>query len=201
MFVPVPNVIQLRVQATYLDQPVENVFHALAVEAPYNAAGAINLATAVRDTWVASVLPPLNINYICQQVRAIGQGSETDFSVTVPFVGAPAGSNATEPMSGQSAFVLTARTNKRGPWNRGRSYLAGLSDSECEGNFVSQAFANAALAGYQAVRATIVATGYVPVVVSREYQGAPRTIGLSELLTLWNVRSLRIRTQRGRNQD
>lgn len=200
-FVPVPSVIQIRVQGVYLDEPVENVFHALAVEAPYTAGGATGLATAVRDAWITAALPHHSNLYNAQQVRAIGQASDTDFSVVVPFVGAPPGQDASPALPANNAFVVTHRTNKRGPWNRGRTYFTALVEANVTGNFVSQAYANACLATLNAVRTAIANAGYVMVVVSRRLNNAPRVNGLSEPITTFNVRNLRVDSQRGRNED
>lgn len=200
-FVPIPLCIQLRVQAELSGEPIENTFHALAVEAPYTAAGATALATAVRDAWQASMMPPLSTAYLALQVRALGQASASDFSVTVPFTGGPTGSNATGPLPANNAYVITHRTANRGRSFRGRTYVAGLVEGETSGNFVTQAWANAVLGGLNAVRTAITTAGYVMVVASRYANNAPRVQGITTAITGFNLRNLRVDSQRGRNQD
>lgn len=197
-FVPVPATVQLRVQQTYLDIPIETTMYFRAGEVAFNAAAALALATAVRDAWATNMMPNLNTNCLIRQVAALDMSSATGFSVVSSLVTPVAGGRAGTPTPGNVAFVLTKRTANRGRSFRGRAYIGGLDELDTDGNNLLQSRASAILTSYNAVVTAGLGPGWQHVVVSRVANGAPRVTGVATPVAAVEVRDLRLDSQRGR---
>jgi hypothetical protein len=110
------------------------------------------------------------------------------------------GSGAPEtPCSPALCCVVSFHGNKRGKWNAGRNYVAGLSEDDVDQVDIQQGTQDAILQAYTNLIDTP-PSGWLWVVASRYKDKAPRTVGVTTPVTGALVRSGRFGLQRRRAQ-
>lgn len=101
-------------------------------------------------------------------------------------------------MPNSVSFAISFRTAGRGRSSRGRNYFCGLTESQVAGNTVAPSVVAALQAAYAAFLATVDATVYTWVVVSRFADGLPRTTGLTQPVTSVVITDSTVDSQRRR---
>jgi len=87
-------------------------------------------------------------------------------------------------LPGNCSLSISFRTAGRGRSSRGRNYFVGLVESQVNGDVVNGGNVDAYQTLYEElIGAGSVVTGWQWVVVSRFFNGAPRTAGLAQPVT------------------
>lgn len=110
----------------------------------------------------------------------------------------PAGSTSGLVKPNNVAFVITHRTAARGKSFRGRSYIAGWTDSTVTGNYLGVAYADGLAASFNSMRTDLALDDIKFCVLSRRINGAWRENGVATPVTLSLYRDLALDSQRGR---
>lgn len=198
-FIPVPNVAQANVRATLMGKPVENVLHySNPTFAPWTEAGIATLAQNIATAWAATMLTALVDDYIFLSVLVTDLevvGSYTYEHIVTP---ADPGSGVGDPLPANNAICITHRTGLSGKWNRGRTFICGLSDANADGNYLAAASAAYIGGQWAAFMAAMSADDHQLVIVSKRFNKAPRTVGLAHFVTSTGLRNNRIDSQRRR---
>lgn len=155
------------------------------------------LATAVA-TWVTDFLAPLlSDDWSATRVRAVDLGSATGF-VASANIGATGGV-AGESNPNNVAACVSLRTAQRGRSGRGRNFVPGIPGSVVTLNTLDPTFIADLISAYtELIGAGTFVTGWQLVVLSRQFEGAPRAEGIgipvTEAIMVTNfVRSMRSR--------
>lgn len=164
-FIPAENTAQVRVNQRLHDQDVTNTFY-VTKNAEWGTADLIALANLFISWWNDSLSDNLSVNIGLASVSARSMQAEDAPGVEI---GAPAGSTGVLPaqaMPGNAAMVVKHTTGLTGRNRRGRTYVAGLTEVQAEGNLWAALARDAVVASFGELRNSLIAAGYVPVVAS-----------------------------------
>jgi hypothetical protein len=103
------------------------------------------------------------------------------------------------PLSPAMCCVVTFRGNKRGPWNSGRNFVAGLTEQSCDQTNIGQDVIDSLVTAYQAL-IDQPPSGWTWVIASRYFKKAPRSTGVVTPVKTVLVRSDRFGVQKRRAQ-
>lgn len=196
-FIPVPNTAQVTILQSLFGQEVVNVLHFFR-SGGYDLDTLIDLASAVRDRWAIEILPNQSVDLSFDGVRARNLDIADGFQFEVQSGVANQGSATGGGMPGNVAFVITHRTANIGRSRRGRSYIAGLAESQVVGNALAAPVASAFVSGFNGLRTFLAGQGDQLVVASRFTGKLPRVVGVTSLVITSVARDLNVDSQRGR---
>lgn len=176
-FIPVPNCFQVTMNATWLGQEVQNVFH---VRTDFDDPPPLPSVVATTFiNWAVAELIPLvsdQVTYRSVIVTDISVPNGAQFSGAFP--PASTGDQVSPSMPSGVTVAVSWRTGFSGRSFRGRSYHIGLVESQVDANEVASATL-ASLSGAYAQLVTDCATDGFPLVVASRYtNGAPRVNGI-----------------------
>ena len=196
-FVPATNVVQAEMIYTFAGQRCENVLH-------YQRGG--GWTTAQMDalggalgSWFAANMPgslagTISLDMIRLTDLTTQNSPVIEFVTGLPIIGTAVG----DALPNNCALVFTKRTANRGRSYRGRYYHMGMVETQCAGNFVTNAFMASLAPKIAGLLSFSVDSVICPlVVVSRFTGGAPRATAVVTPVTTF-AGNTRIDSQRRR---
>lgn len=175
-FVPAPNIVELQFRQTFALQQTMNRIHVNVLTPPTEAICQA-IATAGAVWWTNNVDSIVTSQLALREVYTKSlheeNGPQASFSSGLP----ASGTVADDPLPNSVSIAASLRTGLTGRSARGRWFWQGLTESQVTGNVVvagSLASIDAALTN---LRSSIVALGYLWVVVSYITNNAPRVGG------------------------
>jgi hypothetical protein len=167
----------------YGGQEVVNVFNVQTPAAP-TSTDRTNIATAFHTWWTnnlkAYLVPDMKLTLIRVVDLSSQNSPSTEVSVSPPEAGTASGSDS---VAG-GALVVTHRTGLRGRNYRGRTYLAGWSESQRTDNVsVVLTYATNLVNAFVALVTALNSAGYALVVLSKFFNKAPRGQGAKTVIT------------------
>lgn len=182
-FIPVPQVCQVELIYSWLDQRIENVLHYKA-DGVFGPDDMMELANNHVEWFSSDLRPEVAPEMSLVQIDCTDLSSEIapaiSYSTGLPL----AGSNASPTLPSNVAICLTKRTVLRGRSYRGRIYQGGLVENGVTGNTVFPTYLANILAAYENLKSyagTLV--NWDMVVVSRYSGNAPRVEGVTTNVT------------------
>lgn len=178
-FIPVPGGIQAELRYNLLGQRTENVlwFRTPSLAVP-TVADLTDVAEMLSTWWNASVKPLQGANTTLREIYLTGQNAADGASYTYT-TGLPVdGTLSGEALPNNCALVVSLRTEKRGRSYRGRVYHMGITEGVCNGNQVTDTYANNVVSAYDALISDAATAGFNLVVCSRRSGNAPRASGV-----------------------
>jgi hypothetical protein len=140
------------------------------------------LATELRSFWedelAGHVVQDLELN----EIYITDLTSNTAPTYTYPISPASTGDLAGAPLPSNCTFCVSFRTDGRGRSSRGRNYVAGLAESNVNGNVLDPVDADGIVAAYtNGILANVTLDGYFTWVVLSQYENKqPRTNALAQ---------------------
>lgn len=139
-FVPFEDTIKAELIFLCLDQPVQNVFHYM-VDATPDLTTAEDLAEGLVAWWKNNLQAEVHSGVTLYSVECTIMENENDPGILYT-TGLPAtGAAASPAMPNNVTVAVQWKTAFRGRSYRGRTYHVGLTESNCENNYLTQAFA------------------------------------------------------------
>lgn len=169
VFVPVADVGEFVVVQQLFGQNVLNVYH-IKKEGGWTSASLATMCEALISAYNDHIASnqSTDIQYIIVRARdlttAAGAVAEVNFP---PLSGGDAGASSSP---GNVAFCVSHKTGLAGRSFRGRTYLAGITETATQGNVLAPASVNNIVAAFDALDGVITAAGGTWGVVSR-YSG------------------------------
>lgn len=198
-FQPAPLVCQVNVRADLFTEKIENVLNfVLAANTLYTAQDVQDIAELTLAAWAANMCPVAGGNYVLREVTATALDSVGSPTFTAIPLNPIAGGAAGETLAGSQALVITHKTGLSGRSFRGRTYLAGLTESQVNGNFITAATETAISAAWAATFDAWTNAGHELCVVSRWSNKVLRTIATHAVVTATGITNTRVDTQRRR---
>lgn len=183
-FVPTPNTVKVCLRYLQNGQNTCNIFHVDCGEEPTPTL--LNTVAAVFFNWW-NVTQKLNINTATslQAIEVTDVSSPSDdgivYTTDLPMAGTLGG----DPMPNNVTVAVKKATGFTGRSRRGRTYIAGLSESSLASG--RQSITSTAQSAFQdsfaLLRDQLLAAGFTWVVNSLVTGGAPRTEGLNTAIT------------------
>lgn len=197
-FVPIPDVWQVELRYTYLEEQCENTLYFKATSGnPDNSP--IDLSNAVLLWWNANIRPYLSNQLTLREIYVTDLSSATGAAYTfVPPTPLPVGGDTAAAMPGNVSLAVSFRTAARGRSYRGRNYIVGLVEPAVTGNAVSTDFASGMQTGYSELLDSPFSDDWLWVVASRFANNAPRAVGLATPVTSVTVVDPYVDSQRRR---
>lgn len=184
-FVPVENTALVECRMHYDNQKVENTLW-VENESAWDGDSLAELATEVKDWWVASYSTICSNTVALNEVVCTDMTSETGAQASLAGAGA-AGGVGSGSLPGGTAFTVSFRTALRGRSFRGRNYIVGIPQDFRSGiSGVDVDYVEAVINAYNDFKSAISTAGWTWVVVSR-FSGIggtppkplPRTAGVT----------------------
>jgi hypothetical protein len=182
-YIPAPQTVMAELRFLWSTQKVENVLY-------FQASG--GLTTALMTTLGNNLIGWWNTNFkpISSNILNLNEVFLTDLttqtSPTVSVVtGLPSpGTDAAESMPFNVSLCFSFRTAGRGRTSRGRNYVPGLTEGKVNGNGILSSYFTPATAAYTTlIGAGTFTPGLQWCVVSRHFNGVPRTSALVQPIT------------------
>lgn len=192
-FVPIPDVCKAVVGATTGARDWS--FSLYFAQPGFDSVDMQSLAEYLEDTWLVNLADELSDNTKIKQLTLYDMRSEdgdklvTALDIDGTAIGVPA--------SVASACVVTYYASKRGPWNRGRSYITGINEEAIDEYTVTQGKADGIRDVFKELLTEIIA-GWTWVVVSTYKANEKRLEGVWAPVISAIVRNLVLGTQRRR---
>ena len=164
-FIPAENTAQVRINQRLHDQDITNTFY-VQKNSEWGTADLIALANLVIAWWNDDLSDNLSINLGLSSVSARSMQAEDAPGVEI---GAPPGSAGLLPaqaMPGNVALVVKHTTGLTGRNRRGRTFVAGITEVQAEGNLIAALARDAIVVAFGELRNDLIAAGYTHVVAS-----------------------------------
>jgi hypothetical protein len=182
----------------FLSQRLTNTIY-IRQDNPITPADLGDIASSLVTLWAQNVMPRLS-----NQTRFVGV-SVRDLSVqnglVFDYTGQPlpvSGGIPGPPAPSSVAVVVSLRTDRAGRSYRGRLYLAGLSETQTDGNFFNGNLPTLLANAVTNVLLGLATGTRVPVVVSKFFNKNPRPSGVTTPITAVAARTVRVASQRKR---
>lgn len=197
-YVPVPNVAQVEVRASFLGEQVENVYHFQFTDGTIDFLALQALVDAVGAAWITEMLPQLQGNYTLREVYGVDLTTVSGPAATYVAPASSDGALSGDPATGATCLCISLRTAKRGRGFRGRKYICGLRDIDIQGNVMLTGPATALLAAHNDFITAVETGTWSFGIVHRFENGVSLAEGefnavLSQLLVDFNIDSQRRR--------
>lgn len=181
-FIPVPNTVQVEVIFEMQDQVVENtLYYANDTPSIENATALLEAVnTAIQDQLIPLLSSAITlVRLVATLISAI------DGFVVTNTTGLPVdGGGSADALPSNVALCISKRTALRGRSARGRNYIAGIPlDARESQDVLTSAFTTAVVSAFETILGAGADDGWVPVVVSRFHDNAPRVTGVTNPIT------------------
>lgn len=196
-FVPFNHVLFASVRFLLDGQHIENGFHVDFGSAAFEDS-ATAVAGALEATWWADIRAQLTTALVHQETYIVDLDNQFGASATFPPFADPAGASTGNSVPNNVALCVTHRTAGRGRSFRGRSFVAGIDEASFDVSTINTTAQAAIAAAFNNLRTTLATDDLIYVVASREFNGAPRTTGVSNAITVSLVRDRVADSQRRR---
>jgi hypothetical protein len=181
-FIPVENTIQVELRYIVLAQQCENTLYFYNDEG-YSASDLITLTGLVGDWWDEYLRPYQGAAVTMNEIYATDLTTATSPTYSDTTRNGQAGeATATAILPTNVTLTVSFRTQGRGRSARGRNYFVGLTEGSVVGNTVDTGIVTGIEAAYNNIP-TAIGYPWTWVVVSRYFNGAPRTEGLRQTVT------------------
>jgi hypothetical protein len=198
-FIPIPNTVLVRL---YLKTAVAELKASVSVffsKAGFTVSDMEDLLDHLASNFVTDLMDPLCDDYNAYLLEAYDMTAVDGYKVTKA-IDIDGGSATLEtPVSPALSCVVTFRGNKRGKWNSGRNFVAGLWEGDVDQVDIGSTTTAAIISAYQSL-IDDPPTGWQWVIASRYFQKAPRAVGVTTPVETVLVRSARFGVQRRRTQ-
>lgn len=164
-FIPAENTAQVRVNQTLHGQKITNTFY-VTKNAEWGTADLVALANLFISWWNDDLSDNLSVNLGLTSVSARSMQAEDAPGVEIAAPALSVGLLPEQAATGNVAFVVKHVTGLTGRNRRGRSFVAGLTEVQVEGNLVAALTRDTILVAFGELRDRLIAAGYVPVVAS-----------------------------------
>jgi hypothetical protein len=198
-FIPVPQCVHVKFSIKTGTAELPANFGLYFQRQEFGSAEMEGLLDELESGFCADVMAHLDSNYNMHQITAWDLRSVDGYKATkaVNIDGGSAPGNT--PLSPADCMVVSFHSAKRGKWNQGRVFLAGISEQNAD-----QVDINGTLITEELLAFTNLIsdppTGWTWVIVSRRLNKQPRTEGIWSAVTGALVRSPRFGIQRRRAQ-
>jgi len=177
-FQPAPNVVQVELRGTYLGEQVENLLY---FETPTTPTAAVvqEIAEQVEGWFITEVLPFLAPEYVWREAyaRSLNTAAAPEYTSNAN----SGDTSAQDPpgLPGNVTWTIQFRTGLTGRSFRGRNYIPAIPPGGVSGNALTQAWADAFVAGYEALLTVASGFDWEWVVLSRQQGNVvlPNAIG------------------------
>ncbi len=197
-YIPVPGVVQVVVNQELAGEPIMNVYNVSRGSGP--TPSTLEEIALLFELWWVQQIAPLVVDDL-KLISVVVTDLETETSGRyVKFAPSSAvGAITTAPMPNNVALVISWTGAQRGRGSQGRTYHAGLADSQVEGSYVSSGIAASINAAYATIRSRLqtLSTANVQAIVSYCLGGVWRTVGVGTAITN-STAGTRVDTQRRR---
>lgn len=182
-FIPVQDVAMVELRMLLGNKQVENTLY-FEASAGVNESNMNALAAAVKVWWATNMVSLVSQSLALIEVYVTDLTSQTgptvSYTTDLPITGTVTG----DLMPGNVSLAVSFRTSGRGRSSRGRNYLTGFVESQVVGDVINAGNTDPYQAAYEEmVGAGTLVAGWQWVVVSRFFNNAPRTAGLSQPVT------------------
>lgn len=198
VFQPVVNAAEAAIHGLLHGKPVTNVLNFAFTTEPTES-DLQTLATTV-DTWMGTTwLPDVSAEY-----EYLGTSAKSLISATAPYATAALGAGVggrveTTPVSNQVSFAIRFTSALTGRSNRGRFYVAGLTDGDFSSpNYVDISRVSAWVTNLGTLQAACLAVDFTLSIVSRVQGGVRLDFGELIPVTAIGFSDLRVDTMRRR---
>lgn len=197
-YVPGNGIAQVEARFSLNGQRVENTLYYDFKSSTFG-----DFITAIFDNYQTILWAQLraicSVNISLQEIFVTDLTTQTSPTAVETSITNPLGVVNTDAVPNGTALVVCFRTNGRGRSSRGRNYIAGIA----EGNKTASQFSVGAVvaveSAYAALQDEMGSLGFPQVVFSRFSNGQPRAVGLSQVVTAYDVVTPFTRSQRNRN--
>lgn len=178
-FIPVENTAHILIQGHVDNQEVDNDLYFRSQTGAITQASLVTLMNAVHTWWNDNMIPLLNEAYVFGLMRARDLTTQFGFVAEAGF-GPVNGGVSGEAAPNNCTMAVSFRTAFAGRAFRGRNYVPCLTNSEVNENTIDATFSANVVSAYNQLVAGNPSqpAGWVWVVVSRQFNGVPRTVGV-----------------------
>lgn len=197
-FVPNPIIVRVTHRMDQAGLPMYNVmYHEF--DGAHTPASMANVAQQLGTLYTNTILEQLaaGVNYEECVVYSMSSESAPQGAWSAP--DPSPGGISSQSIARGSAAVVTLRTANRGRSSRGRSYLPGMPESDVTDGVMTGPYTASLETAYNNYRTGAAALDMALVVYSQFTGGAPRSVGLAQLVTSVEIRSSIVGSQRRRN--
>jgi hypothetical protein len=198
-FIPFPNTVLVRL---YVRTAVAELKASISLwfsKPDFTKADMEDLLADLESDFVPVLADKLCDDYTFYLLEAYDMTAEDGFKVTRTIDIAGGSGAADTPVSPALSCVVTFRGAKRGQWNSGRNFVAGLTEQSVDQVDIQQVVVDQILLAYQTL-IDAPPSGWTWVVASRFFKKAPRTTGVVTPVESVLVRSNRFGVQKRRAQ-
>jgi len=182
-FQPVPDGIEIVLDATQNTVPVVNVFN-VKDTSTHDATLLEAYANAVLTWWQTNVAPELHQSYVLNAVKVTSLELSTGPQFILPVTSSNTGALTGDPVAANAALVISWRTASIGRSFRGRTYQGGMDTvALATAQEVTTGFVSAMALNYANLIDAITAVGGALSVLSRFALGVARVAGLLTEIT------------------
>jgi hypothetical protein len=195
-FIPLPNGFKIELEYQLNGQAVINIYHTTSA-LPVNTTNLTALANIFISWWQNSQRQNFSNQMSLLTVTTTDIRVDNGLQQVVPVTVNNAGTLAAAPAPNNIAVVMSWRTGFSGRSFRGRTYHAGILNTEVSDNLISTTLANNLLADATTLLSDLVTGGHNLVVFSQFADGSPRVTGVGTAINQAII-DTRIDTQRRR---
>jgi hypothetical protein len=181
-FIPVPDCAQVEIVFSVESQIVENVRFYQGTDLSGTSLAALVEAVnaAIRDQLLPLLHSSLSLIRVVGQIIDAVDGIVYTSTTSLPAAGGAGGTS----LPNNVAMCVSLRTAQAGRSFRGRNYICGIPSAQrSTNNLLESSFVSDVIDAWTTVGLAAVDDGWVPVVVSRFHDGAPRTTGVATEIT------------------
>lgn len=194
-----PGCIRVALNFVGGNEPIANVLHVRVIGGGAVTPADVQAAATDMSNWVVAEAQNWQSNQLMlANVTATdeSQGAGAQF-ITAPGT-AEYGDMNSPILPGNVTFAVKFGTGHVGRSYRGRMYWCGLMEASVNGNIVDASLADAIVAACETIPTYLASDNLEHVVVSTIENGAPRAVGLANLVTSYGYTDLIVDSQRGR---
>lgn len=195
-FIRLPLGVRVAVEYNWNGKLVVNIYHVL-VEVPVTTIILDDIADVFAGWVINNLLDWMNEEISLVAVTAQSLDEEFGAKVTYPVAPPETGQIGGDAVTNNVAIVISMQTAKTGRSFRGRSYVAGMSESGIADNNLADVTLAGLIAGFAQLVTTLDASDYTLVVASFETAGSPRATAIGTPVDSF-ASNTRVDTQRRR---
>lgn len=177
-FIPVSNTARIDFVYSLGGQIVTNTFH-VKKATPFDSEEMSIVAGLASDTWKATLRLWHSTGVVLNLVRATDLTTQTSPGYELSVIAGNAGDVPGEICPNNVSLAFTMTTGLRGRSYRGRWYWAGINVTHVDNNIASSTFVAGAITEFGDFLSAFNLANYVPVVVSKYSNNAPRAAGVA----------------------
>ncbi len=195
-YIRLPLGIRVALEYQVYGKVVVNVYHVTTSD-PITTIKLFDIADVFENWFNISQKSAVAADISLVAITALNLDEDNGEKITSVISPAIPGTRAGTAVSNNVALVASLKTAKTGRSFRGRSYIAGLSEADVNGNGVDTVFAAGIVTAYTQLMTDLFASPATLVVASFQSGGVPRIVGEATFVDSVSV-NLRVDTQRRR---